>query len=201
MADDSTKLQDDGPVKLTTWVQGGTTSSEYDKQVQKLKFDAEKRRREHDAEQAIANRPLEAGGGNMYSANFTDVFDPRVLLQYVPAREEAKCEILCELVKDDVSGDYMLTLPCPECVGRGLPQDQAQFHIRKGNRRWDIDERERGEGKTYVEIDYWTGNPVKQVYVSAGVIMDTEAFRCPHAMCGVTYKIHKNKLYRVYRGN
>lgn len=176
---------------LTTWVQGGTTTWEHDKQRQKLRADAEERRRKHDTEQAFARRPLERGGARMHSAELTAPTDPKVLLRY------KDMEILCELTRDDNTGKRMLIVCCPECVMRGEPADQAQFAVREDNRKWDIDTREAGQMKVCIDSDFATGRKFKQIYMSAGVVMDSEVFTCPHYNCGVRYQIDRNTLMRV----
>jgi hypothetical protein len=176
---------------MTTWVQGGTTTWEHDKQRQKLKAEAEERRRKQDTERAMANRPLENGGAKMHSAELTAPTDPKVLLRY------KDMEILCELTRDDNTGKRMLVICCPECVMRGEPADQSQFVVREEHRKWDIDTREAGQMKVCLDTEFFSGRRFKQVYMSAGVVMDSETFVCPHYNCGVRYQIDKNMLIRV----
>lgn len=176
---------------LDTWVQGGTTTWEHDKERQRQRAEAEKRRNQHDAEHAMASRPIERGGAKMHSAEMTAPTDPKVLLRY------KDMEILCELTRDDHTGKRMLLICCPECVLRGESMDAAQFTVREDNRKWDIDTRTAGQMKTCVDVDFYSGMRYQQVYMSAGVVMDSEAFRCPHPLCSVRYKIDNNVLIRV----
>jgi hypothetical protein len=175
------------------WVQGGTRSSEHDKMVQKRHADAERRRKEQDDQRKLAGIPVERGGARLFSAHLTDVADPRVLIQY------GEFKILCELVKDDPTGDRILTLTCVECVKNGAPEDMAQFHIRQGHRAWHIDESDAGKPMFCEDTDYFTGKKYKRMYISAGVIKDAEPFRCPNEWCGgVRYQIDNNVMRRVY---
>lgn len=182
---------------LTAWVQGGTTTSAHDKAMQKFHADAEARRRQHDAEHALASRPIERGGAQMHSANFTAPTDPRILLRYINSKKETELEILCELPRDDMTGKRMLIICCPECVKRGVPAELSQFTVREEQRKWHVDERTAGKMLSYVDTDYHSGRKYKQIYMSAGVVMDSEIFRCPHHNCGVRYQIDNNMLRRV----
>ena len=176
------------------WVQGGTRTSLHDKEFAERKADAERRRNELDSQRKLASIPISQGGAKMYNTNFTDTYHPRVIIRY------GEMEILCELVKDDISGDWLLTLTCPECVKSGAPEDSAQFHIRQGHRNWHIDTRDAGKPLTYEDTDFCSGRKFKGICVSAGVIKDTDTFRCPNVWCGgVRYQIDNNIMRRVYR--
>jgi hypothetical protein len=157
------------------------------------KADAERRRNELDAQRKTASIPIEQGGAKMYSTNFTDSHHPRVIVTY------GDMQILCELVKDDISGEWTLILTCPECVKNGAPQGEAQMTVRQGHRSWHIDERGRGEPDTYIDTDFRTGRKVKCVYVRAGTIKDTDILRCSHVACGgAKYRIDNNVMRRVF---
>jgi hypothetical protein len=185
--------------RISAWVQGGTTSSEHDQQVQRRRFEAEERRRKQDTERRMSHQPIDQGGAKMHSVELASAHDPKILLRYVNGKKETEMEILCELVQDEGAGTRILTVCCPECVKRGMPMDQAQFHIREGHRKWSVDTREMGQPRRYTDVDYFSGQSCLGVYISAGKIMDTETLRCPHFNCGVTYKIHDNMLYRVWK--
>jgi hypothetical protein len=184
----------EGPYKLTTWVQGGTTSSRFDTQLAEQVADAKARRAEYDAENKLGAIPIEHGGAALYAHQFADpVASPKVALYYEYRDGRAITE-LCELVTDDITGEKILIFVCPECVARGVNQGFAQCRVSDKNRAWHIDEKGAGEVR-------WAENPTvpggREFYRSAGTIMDTDALRCAGVGCGCTFKVHKNRLYRT----
>jgi hypothetical protein len=175
------------------WVAGGTRSSAHDKEVAQRKADAEKRRRELDAQRKMASVPIEQGGAQMYNSMLTDMHAPRIILRY------GDMEILCELTNDDLTGDQLFIMTCPECYKHGAPQGESQIRIAYSQRKWHLDTSDAGQPDTYEDTDFFTGKKKRVVYVKGGVIKDTDILRCPHVACGgVKYRIDNNVLRRVY---
>ncbi len=180
--------------RLVTYVQGGTSTWENDKEVARKEQDAERRRDEQDQAFKQASKPIDGGGAKMFSHNFCGSSDPQVVLSYT-FRDGGGVQILSELVTDEITGKRILTVVCPECVRRGLPSGQAQMCIREDNRAWHIDTRTLGQPASCEDMDFHSGRTVRRVYVSAGIIKDSETFNCPCG-CGSRYRIHDNMLRR-----
>lgn len=181
--------------RIQTMVRGGTTSSAFDNELAEKMADAELRRAESAADRKVGEVPIEQGGGLVYENKLTDPqYSPRVLLKYVGAGKEPLLEQLCELVKDESTGDHLLIFVCPECFRRGIPSGFAQCHARASHRAWHIDTREAGQVKSAKNTDKLNG---VEFYVSAGIIMDSDILRCDNVNCGGAFKIHRNVMYRV----
>ena len=183
--------------KLTTWVQGGTTTTRFDNDLAQKRADAEERRKDYDRDTEIGRTPIEQGGGMVFDHRFADpLMSPKVKLEYHGRTKEMLFEMLCELVVDDMTDSHTLIFVCPECVQRGVDQQFAQVHANNKNRAWHLDKKRAGtpmrvKDTAPGEQDRYT------VYTHAGDIMDTDEMRCPNANCGCSFKIHKNILYRV----
>lgn len=178
-------------------VRGGTTTSNYDKEMAFRLSESARRRDEDAAEKRMGKIPIELGGALNFERKFTDVNQsPRVLLEYVGWGKEAIHEQLCELVYDDLQTPpcNILIFVCPECFRRGVPSEFAQIHVRDNHRQWAIDTRGVGETKA-VKNDAMPGGI--EFYVYAGSIMDTDVLGCDNANCGAKFKITKNRLYRT----
>ncbi|MFA4971461.1 MAG: hypothetical protein WC683_02530 [bacterium] len=181
---------------LSIMVRGGTSTYAHDMAEKKRWAEAEARRDMLERYQQIANTPIEKGGGVMYSKQFADpLSSPRVLLRYVNSKKETLCEMLCELIESDTTGDLILQFVCPECVKRGVHMDAAQCTVRDTHRKWFVDTKCTGEMRKAETVDM-RGNKILEPYLHAGDIVDTEMLTCDR--CATAYKIHKNMLYRVW---
>jgi hypothetical protein len=173
---------------MMAWVKGGTSTAAYDLEIKKNEAEAEARRDAQDKDRAIASKPIEEGGGKMFSHNFghpTD--DPKILIRFVNSKKETEFELLCDIgIEQDGSSRWFIFI-CPDCVSRGIPSGQAQLRVCDNHRHWSLDDRTQGEVIVFDE----------QIYYSAGRIMDTETLRCPNAHCTLAVKIHNNMMYRV----
>lgn len=169
---------------------GATPSWEETKRIQREEADAEKRRDEQDQERRLAQIPVEQGGAKMYTRTAADPNStPKVLLKYMTSRGEPRYEfgqpVECladVIVPPDNPDDLVLTIVCPQCKERGVPQGQCQLKIQQSNRSWHLDNRTAGE------LIVFDGQP----YYSAGKIMDSERFTCPK--CAWSARIHDSKI-------
>jgi len=176
-------------------VQGGTTSSAYDKVMAQQKADADARRQQDAEDKRVGRTPIEQGGGMMFEHRLTDSqFSPKAHVTYVGKGREFISDQLVDLFEDEIAGDKMLVFVCPECVRRGRDSGQSQCHARDSHRKWHIDTRTAGIIKT-VENAAVPGGLER--YLSGGEIMDTDTLACSHPYCGCAFKIHKNMMYRV----
>jgi hypothetical protein len=167
---------DDVPVlPLAMWVQGGTTTSGHDEWLAKHDRDAKQRRAVADAERKVASVPIEQGGGRLYSHEVEHEGVGDVLVVTEPA----------------FPGEMFLQLFCPFCLeSKRKTPDLCIIRIRQSNRRWGLDDRTKGS-QFHSACD-------GQVYVSAGVVRDSEEFNCPD--CHWRAAIDKNKVYTIRRG-
>jgi hypothetical protein len=193
------------------FVKGGTTTWEHDKKVAKDWQDAEKRRDEAAAEKQIAATPLSAGGGKMYQHDLTTQQEQglpsaKVLLQFVNSKGEPEydhgepLQCLADVIMPQdpaYDGELMLMIICPRCKEK-LPADQCIIQIRQSNRSWHLDARKAGEPIMWPD---WHKGPdgklhkTFEMHRSAGVIMDSEKFRC--GRCDWHAVIDKNTIRTV----
>lgn len=185
----------DQPIDLQLIVRGGTTSSRYDKEQARRKADAERRRRQLDADIQLGTTPIEQGGGRMFTYNFADpIATPKVHLKYVNSKKEVLMDELCELITDNDSDEKILIFVCPKCVMRGIHPGEAQCSVRDTNRTWHLDTKGAGFIEKVETVDM-QGRKVLEPYLNAGMVMDTDVLTCSNFNCGASYKIHKNMLY------
>lgn len=172
------------------FVKGGTSTSKND-QLWETRFqDAEKRRDEADFERKIANVPIESGGAKLYTSQLTSHPDvPRafILVKYLsPAGEDTGLECLADLIvgMDEARPtELTLILVCPGCMSRGDKHMQdCQIQIRQSNKPFVLTTGKGDPTFTYED----------EVYQSAGVISDMEAFNCPD--CGLRARVDNNCL-------
>jgi len=175
----------------TVFVKGGgaTTSWREDMRIKQEEADAERRRDQQDAERRVAAIPVEQGGAKMFTRSEADPQGtPKVLLRYMTMRGDPHYEFghpvecLADIIVPPDSSDLVLTIVCPQCKERGIPQGQCQLKIQQSNRAWHLDTRKAGE------LFVFDGQP----YYSAGVVMDSERFTCPK--CSWSARIHENKI-------
>jgi len=101
-------------------------------------------------------------------------------------------EQLCELLTEESDGSRAVIICCPDCVSRGVPSELAQMRVPEKHRRWNVDTKNKGKLGHYV--DAWGR---RQVYISAGDIVDTEILRCSGAFCTFSCVIDHNVIRRV----
>ena len=174
-----------GPV---VWCKGGTTTSRYDAEVARQHFDAEQRRKELDEDK----RTVREEGAKMFSHQFADALDEKVLLLFDDTKLGVRMEMLCELLQEESDQTYTLIMCCPDCIARGIPADAAQMRVSSLNRRWAIDTRNRGKLGHYT--DAWGR---RQVFLRAGSITDTDILRCSGAFCTFACRIDNDLIRRV----
>jgi hypothetical protein len=169
-----------------TIMKGGTTSGWMDQHVAMLKEDTAKRHAEQDAEAAVAKE----GEGQVLGARRvsydmgTPTRHPVVVLQYLLEGGAKERYIQCDVViATDEAGmpTRVLNLVCPRCVGRGVPQAQAQIRIDDRNRRWYLDETCKG--------DVWIDPDTQQAFVLAGKVDCSERCRCGFPGCDFAFRI------------
>jgi hypothetical protein len=197
-ADPPVLLKEDATVfglPQAMFVKGGTTSMAHDRMVAEQEADAERRRSVQDAERQAASLPIEDGGGKLYSNNLSGNagVSPKVLLRYLTQGGEERYESgdRLECLADIMVGldplkpaELTLILVCPRCKTQ-KPQGQCQIQVRQSNRRWELDPRTQGEPILFEG----------SVYVSAGMVMESERFSCPD--CGWAARIDKNRVRPV----
>jgi hypothetical protein len=175
-------------VPVSVFVKGGTSTSAHDRQVAAIEADAERRRDIAAEERKIAAVPLEQGGGKIYSNQFSsnaNVEAGFVLLKYLTPKGDVRYENGDELqcladVHMLAADELSLTLVCPTCKSRGVPQGQCQMRLRQKNKNFDLDLSKAGQ------MFVFDGKP----YRSAGVVRESERFRCDQ--CGWTARIVDN---------
>lgn len=157
-------------------------TSAYEKQLQEQRADAERRRAAEDARrQATVDDPnaristTKLGGAGSHAA---------IVLEIRNSDDRAEEFIVCELTvdRDDPLGlGLVLIACCPHCARR-FGMAQAQMTIRSRHRKFELDERRKGE--------LWVNpkDPTEFAHL-AGTIHLTEAVTCPGLGCGWRFKI------------
>jgi hypothetical protein len=87
--------------------------------------------------------------------------------------------------------ELALVIACPSCKAKGLPLDQCQLRIRQTNKHWELDTSKAGELILWVEGHNPDGTKLVKPYRSAGVVRESERFRCD---CGWSARISMNKI-------
>jgi hypothetical protein len=183
-------------VPLCTFVKGGTTTTAHDNMEAREWHEAEARRDLQDAEMRVAQKPIEQGGGEMYSSRFLNERESKapeahVLLDFVNRKGEPLYEqgvplqCLADITmatEPAFEGEMVLIIMCPKCMERTKAQNTI-LQIRQSNRMWHLSERGRGEIVVFE----------RQPYLSAGTVMDSERFTC--ARCTWSARIDNNKIW------
>jgi hypothetical protein len=178
-------------------VKGGTTSSAYDAEVAKTEDDARRRRLVQDAMYAKAQGPKKPGESVRLGSNrLINESSPRLVLSYMKkdktVRQQAVSEIATSAIPDrpeEIEANF--TMVCPRCIDRGIPQGQAQMHIRDSHRKFWLDERKRG----VVMVEYGWGE--KQAVLIAGTVTCEDVIRCSNHNCDFACRIDDSKVYEV----
>lgn len=168
---------------MTSFVRGGTITSAYERDLQAKKANAEQRRQEEAARQAIvAQDPNNArmsttrlGGSSSHAA---------IVLEIHNSDGHAEEFIVCELNvdRDDPSGLGLTLIACCPFCSRRVGMGEAQMTIRSRHRRFELDTRRQGE--------LWVNPKDPREFVHlAGTIQLTEAVTCPGLGCGWRFKI------------
>jgi len=184
------------------FVRGGTHTSKHDADVAAQREDADHRRAVSDKERQIASVPIEHGGGMLATHKLTDspgVEPLHVLLKYLTPRGEDvyhKGKELQGLADIVVVGpeELCLQIVCLGCKDSGRHQESCQLTIRTSNKRWHLD-RTQWDGQS-MTFPHRQGQPFTyegKVYISAGVVMESEKFRCPD--CNWTARIDRNCVW------
>ena len=172
---------------ITSFVRGGTVTAAYEQQMQVKKADAARRRAEEeerhkttlvDPNARISTTKL--GGAGSHAS---------IVLEIQTSDGTPEEFIICELTvdRDDPLGlGLMLIVCCPFCAIR-YGSDEAQMTIRSRHRKFELDERRKGE--------LWV-NPLdhSQFVTLAGAIHLTEAVTCPGLGCARRFKIDNSIL-------
>jgi len=157
---------------MTSFVRGGSITSDFEKQLQAKRQDAERRRAEEDKRRlATLTDPnaristTKLGGAGSHAS---------IVLEIRNSDGKAEEYIVCELTvdRDDETGQgLMLVVCCPFCAVR-FGSAEAQMTIRSRHRKFELDERRKGE--------LWVNPliPTEFVYL-AGTIHLTDVTRCP----------------------
>lgn len=196
------EIQPYGGFKLNAFVKRGTTTYAHDMRVAALEEDANRRRAQADYDRAVANTPIEDGGGKMYThrlasrkAEELNAQQAYLRLRYITNRGERityKGEEfvgLCELMMLE-GRELAVMIVCPRCVNNKVPMGQAQMRIRQANKKFDFDptpSTQLGDGKAG---DFFMFEGV--MYRSAGVIRESEKFRCDN--CDWAARIVNNEI-------
>jgi hypothetical protein len=88
-------------------------------------------------------------------------------------------ECLARIIAPDVpafSGELMVIIYCPRCMVK-LPPDHCLLQVRQSNRKWFLDVSSQGTMFVFNEM-LPNGSKVPRPYFSAGVIVESEKFRC-----------------------
>jgi hypothetical protein len=178
-------------------VKGGTTSSEYDKEVATAEADANRRRIVQDAMYAKSNAPDRPGEvARLGSKRLINETSPRLVLHYMNKDKTVRQSAVSELSTNSVPGkpqeiEANFTMVCPRCVGRGIPQGQAQMHIRDSHRKFHVDESKRG----VVMVEFGWG--ARQAVLIAGTVTCDDIIRCSNHNCDYAVRIDDSKVWEV----
>ena len=174
------------------FVKGGTTSTEYDRQVAVQRADTERRRNYQDAQMRVAKanpqdvrmRTRLLGGQSQY---------PTIVLAVKhPKDNEILDWMTCEII--DQEGELVLIVVCLRCVFTlGRPMGEAQIQIKQSNRKFYY---EPQPPKWAKGARVWV-NPKdpNEVITLAGTVTMPEWGHCGNLGCGWTFTIDDSVIY------
>jgi len=174
------------------FVKGGTTSTEYDRQVAAQRADTDRRRAHQDAQMRIARaHPDEAimrtrllGGQSQY---------PTIVLAVKHPKDNEILEwMTCEIT--DQGDELALIMVCLRCVFTlGRPQGEAQLTIKQSNRKFYYEPTPPKWAKG--ERVWINPRDPNEVITLAGTVTMPEWAHCPHLGCGWTFTIDDSVIY------
>jgi len=177
-------------------VKGGTTSGRFDQKVRREEHRAERAR---DAERSrfALQGVHQTSKGLVHSAisqhTSMDQSTPRIVLSFLNRdktnRQQCVCEVMIE-TKPDGTPRRAVTMVCPRCVARGIPQGQAQLIIRDDHREFWIDEKRNNE----VEEVISPGEPTEYIVI-CGTLTTRDRIRCSHHNCDFACRIDNSNVY------
>ena len=176
-----------GPVTI---MKGGTLSSREERNIQAFMLDTRERQKARDEERELAMRHRvsadETGGAGFAAETVHDLGQPGTspvaFVGYKTGRgDEVQYMQLDVIAMTDNLGaiDETFVFVCPRCIERGYRSTMAQIHVRKSNRKWELDTRSQGE----LFIDENSG----KAYRLAGRVICEERCRCPMPSCDGVY--------------
>jgi len=180
--------------KLITIVKNGTTSTKYDVEVAKSKSESEERRKTQDNFINIAKKHKSINEvADIQSRNLTGP-ENHLVFHYMTKDGSIKDTCSSNLIAQPMEGrsdmDLMFDIVCPDCIARGIPQDQAQMLVRNSNRKFTFDERPQ------LMVTFDEGYlPIEQPV--CGTISSEETIRCNNYNCTFACKIEDSKVWRV----
>lgn len=172
---------------MTSFVKGGTLTTNYENQLKQKRHDAEERRKaEADRHRIAAEKPMEArmGGADLGSRKN----HAAIVLEFRNSDGKAEEFIMCELNagRGDDPTELVLVMCCPYCAKR-VGSDEAQFHFSSKHKKFELDTRRQGE--------LWVNPTNPREFVTlAGTIQLTEAVRCPGVGCQWRFKIDSSVI-------
>lgn len=178
------------------FVKGGTSTTKSEQLYEQRYQEAERRRDIADAEKRVAGVPVEQGGGQLHVSQLTrhpEIPKAYIPLTYVDSHGQPIVingeEVLCQadlIIGMDPTEPLELTLilVCPRCQQRGHKHLQdCQLTVRQKNKWFEF--RASMGPATFVHHG--------QTYKSAGMIIESEAFRCPD--CDWRARIDHNRVW------
>lgn len=184
-----------GPKAPMTIMRGGTTSGWYDTYVNQLKADQARRHAEQDAEKAEAAEGVvqtadEVKWAEKRSIDLGQPHQNLVAVMQLLSKDGSKERFMqCDVVEGATETGVVMTLVviCPACVGRGIPQSQAQLSIRDDHRKWYLNQK-------------WKGTPFRdpdtgEVYQLAGSIEGPDLYKCSAPGCDFAFRISEKSEY------
>jgi hypothetical protein len=191
---------------VTIIVKGGTTSSRYDREIQRRRVDAEQRREEQNRMyRQRREAPSRGAASRIGEAALINQSSPRLVLNYLNAdgslRQQCKSEITVIPIKDRQNEwETMFALVCPKCLARGLPMGEAQMLVRDTHRKFHIRETRNpakglpGKGDV-VMIEYAWG--IREAVKVAGTVTCEDIIRCSNHNCNYAVRIEDSKVREV----
>jgi len=180
-----------------TLVKGGTTPTSYDQQVAASAVADTARRQHQDRQFEIGSRGLRGGeAASLKSMRLKDQGSPSLVLYYMNRDRTVRQECMGEITMvplEDGGIEPMFTLVCPRCLERGVPSGHAQLMVRNSHRKFDLDERQKGE--VVVVKNPETGEPIPVIL--AGTITCNDVIRCSNFNCTWAVRIDDSKVWEV----
>jgi hypothetical protein len=194
MSDEAEKKVIDGAPDV--FVKGGTRTQKSEEFFERRYQEAEERRNVSEAEKRLAKIPIEKGGAQLQSSQFTsrpDIPKAYIPLTYVDSKGEPIVvngePVVCQadlIIGIDPATPMELTLiiVCPRCSREGVKHAQdCQLTIRQSNKMFEF---VAGKGpETFVHDG--------KTFKSAGMIIQSEPFRCGD--CGWRARIDRNRVW------
>lgn len=192
----STTSKPRGVVAPVGLVKGGSTTARFDRSVLREEQRAERARdgeRSRRAAQGVYQTPKGMVHSSLAEHSTMSRETPRVVLNFLNRDKTIRQQCICEVLAapaPDGSVSLSVTMVCPRCVARGIPQGQAQLIIRDTHRKFWIDDKRKGQIEEVISPGEAT-----EFIVICGTMTAKDRIRCAHHNCDFACRIDASNVF------